>query len=444
MDIKIRPAPLSDCDAAETFLQSGFWASFKSAFGWTPLPFIVSRQGQADFSLLVMIRGIKAGLKFAYVPHGPALDSAADDAGRTELLAALSRALKPYLPKGTLFLRFDPPWYRVESAEFEEAERACVAAAQAEVQASKKPAAQAPASSRTSASSLEGSVGTAPGGSAVAPNGALIFPPVERPGYGAPLRRAAADVQPPDTVLLDISRPEEDILAGMKPKWRYNIRLAEKKGVIVTEARALPDCADGDSSQSGADGAAWRPALSQFYTLYRETSARDHIALHPESYYAKLFETAASYKTVQTGSAGSRAAGPNEGARPDIRVWTASHEGDILASIITVFWGKQGVYLYGASCSLKRNLMPAYALQWAAVRAAKMAGCVEYDFYGMPPTADPRHPMAGLYLFKTGFGGRNIHRGGSWDYPLNTQLYGAFRAAERVRSWYYKDFRKRK
>lgn len=406
MDIQIRRAELSDCDRAQTFLQSGFWASFKSAFGWKALPFIFSRQGHPDETLLVMERTLRAGLKFAYVPHGPALDSASSPEERTELLSALSLALKPLLPAGTVFLRFDPPWYAAESAKSEEAERAAIAAGSAP-KGALKPEVKAEIDA------------------ALEP---VFNADLDRPGYGSPLRRAAADVQPPDTVLLDIGRSEADILAGMKPKWRYNIRLAEKKGVIVSEARAL-----GGAETASPEGTAdWRPALHEFYRLYRETSARDHIALHPESYYEKLFETAAAYKA---------GGGP---ARPDMRIWTASNEGDILASIITIFWGKQAVYLYGASCNLKRNLMPAYALQWAAIRAAKAAGCVIYDFYGIPPTSDPKHPMAGLYLFKTGFGGQNIHRGGSWDYPLNSMMYGAFRAAERARAWYYKDFKKRK
>jgi lipid II:glycine glycyltransferase (peptidoglycan interpeptide bridge formation enzyme) len=391
MDIAIRPAELSACDQAETFLQSGFWASFKAQFGWKSLPFIVSRPGRPDEALLLMERSLGAGLRFAYVPHGPSLGSAATQEERVALLAGLATRLKAFLPRSTIFIRFDPPWYGVET----------------------------PAEARVEAQA-EGSDSEAEG--QVAPAAVKV----ERPSIGAPLRRSAADVQPPDTVLLDIGRDDEALLAAMKPKWRYNIRLSEKKGVVVSEARALGDVASGASGD-------WRPALSRFYKLYRETSERDRIALHPESYYAKLFELAAAY-----------GAGDAQGKKPDMRLWTATHEGEALAAIITIFWGGQAVYLYGASSNVKRNLMPAYALQWAAIRAAKEAGCTEYDFYGIPPTDDPNHPMAGLYRFKTGFGGQNIHRGGSWDYPLRPLAYSAFRRAEALRAWYYKDFKKRK
>jgi lipid II:glycine glycyltransferase (peptidoglycan interpeptide bridge formation enzyme) len=401
IDVVIRPAELSACDQAETFLQSGFWASFKTQFGWKALPFIVSRPGRPDEALLLMERSLGAGLRFAYVPHGPSLGSASTEEERTALLASLAAKLKAFLPPSTIFIRFDPPWYRAETR------------VETPVEARAEAHAGAPAA-QTEGGALCDSEEEKPASAPAVK--------IERPSFGFPLRRSAADVQPPDTVLLDISRDSEALLAAMKPKWRYNIKLSEKKGVVVSEARAFGS-ASGD----------WRPALSKFYELYRETSERDRIALHPESYYAKLFELAAGYGT-----------GGERGKRPDMRLWTATHEGDALAAIITIFWGSQAVYLYGASSNVKRNLMPAYALQWAAIRAAKEAGCTEYDFYGIPPTDDPNHPMAGLYRFKTGFGGKNIHRGGSWDYPLRPLAYSAFRRAEAIRTWYFKDFRKRK
>jgi lipid II:glycine glycyltransferase (peptidoglycan interpeptide bridge formation enzyme) len=213
-------------------------------------------------------------------------------------------------------------------------------------------------------------------------------------------------------VLIDLQPSEEAILAAMKAKWRYNVRLAEKKAVTVEEA--------------GIE------AVHEFYDLYRATSRRDNIALHPESYYAHLFSLAAE----------RRAAGIP--GTPDIRLMIARHEGQALAAIVTLFHGKCATYLYGASSDEKRNLMPAYALQWAAMRAAKAAGCTRYDLFGIPPTDDPAHPMSGLYRFKTGFGGEIAHRAGSWDYPLLGIGYSLFRAAEGARIWWFKDFRKRR
>ena len=82
--------------------------------------------------------------------------------------------------------------------------------------------------------------------------------------------------------------------------------------------------------------------------------------------------------------------------------------------------------------------MPAYLLQWTAIQDAKRYGCPVYDFYGMPPTDDPSHPMHGLYLFKTGFGGTIVHRPGSFDVPVRPVMYKAYIVAERMRAFIFK------
>ena len=86
--------------------------------------------------------------------------------------------------------------------------------------------------------------------------------------------------------------------------------------------------------------------------------------------------------------------------------------------------------------------MPAYALQWKAITAAKSEGCRDYDFFGIPPDGNPNHAMAGLYLFKTGFGGILRHRVGSIDYPLSRTAYAAFRSAEALRLFWHKKVKK--
>jgi lipid II:glycine glycyltransferase (peptidoglycan interpeptide bridge formation enzyme) len=205
-------------------------------------------------------------------------------------------------------------------------------------------------------------------------------------------------VQAPDTVLVDLSAPEEEILGGMNKKWRYNIRLASRNGVVP--------------------GQAGEEELPAFYALLRETARRDGISIHHPGYYQSLFALARDYRG---------------GGKPEIRLYLAGHGGDTVAALITLFRGDEGVYLYGASSSRKRNLMASYALQWRAMTDAKASGCVFYDLFGIPPSGDPGHPMAGLYRFKTGFGGRIIHRPGSWDYPCRPLGASLFRAAEGLR-----------
>jgi lipid II:glycine glycyltransferase (peptidoglycan interpeptide bridge formation enzyme) len=232
----------------------------------------------------------------------------------------------------------------------------------------------------------------------IAPQGAGAFPP--------PLCKAPMDIQPPSTVLVDLRPPEERILQAMKPKTRYNIRLSFRKGVEVAEE---------DPSR-----------LEDWYRLYRETARRDRIGLHSAAYYAALFELAGR-------------GGP---AAPRLRLYLARHGGELLAGIIVASRGPAAWYLYGASSSRKRSLMPAYALQWHAMRQARADGCLTYDLFGIPPDDDPAHPMAGLYRFKTGFGGRIVHRTGCCDLPCLPLAYRAYRFLEQGRRLYHHRLRK--
>ncbi|AEE16799.1 lipid II:glycine glycyltransferase FemX [Treponema brennaborense] len=334
------------------FLQSSFWADFKAAHGWRAFRFACSKPLRFDASVLIRtFRVPLAGcVSVAYVPMGIDLPNSVipvpDPAEYAQLLKDFAHALKPSLPRHTLCMRFDPP--------------------------------------------------------------IDLFSPAERDAYAAALtaarscRKALQDIQPPDTVLLNLSHTEDELLENMKPKWRYNIRLAQKKGVAVRVG--TPDDID------------------IFYDLYKTTAERDGIAIHAKTYYRDLLE---------------RSGGD------DIRVtlYIASHEDTPLAAIITLFSSREAVYLYGASSNEKRNLMPAYLLQWTAVCDAKKYGAAFYDFYGMPPTDDESHPMHGLYRFKTGFGGTIVHRPGSIDVPLSG-LYGAYACAERLRGFWHKKIKK--
>jgi lipid II:glycine glycyltransferase (peptidoglycan interpeptide bridge formation enzyme) len=339
--VSVRTADPSLCGGAVSFLQSDFWGRFKARFGWKVFAFSVawntaSPSAGADGSLLVLYRRLGPGLSFAYAPWGPEAPPGGDSV-RGAALEELSAGLKALLPSDTAFIRFDLPW-----------------------------------------------IG---GDFAVSRKNLRLF--------GKALRRAAADVQPPDTVIIDLAAGEGEILARMKNKWRYNIGLAEKKGVSVR--RAGPE------------------ELPSFYRLYRETARRDGIAIHGISYYETLFEAAAD-------------------SAVDIRLYLAEHEGEDISGVITLFRNAEAVYLYGASANHKRSLMAPYALQWRAMRDAKASGCAFYDLYGIPPDEDPSHPMAGLYRFKTGFGGTIVHRPGCWDYackPLVTALYRTAEAARK-------------
>lgn len=338
-----------------SFMQSPLWAWFKSQTGWhaymvsdgnNPDGDDLKPGGGKEPSLLVLTRHILSvpllrRLRFAYVPHGPSAPEHAD--GAASNLAGLARLARESIAEFLVFMRFDLDWEKAACEDL----FSC--------------------------------------------------------GGAGRLRRGTA-VQVPDTVILDLAQPEEALLAAMKPKWRYNIRLARKKGVEIT--REGPE------------------TLKTFYGLYLETARRDGIAIHPESYYETLFSTAALFKNAC------------------LSIWIARHEGSPLAAIITLFMDGHATYLYGASSGEKRNLMPAYALQWAAIQAARAEGCHDYDFFGIPPDANPAHPMAGLYQFKTGFGGRIVHRVGSVDVVFHPLLYTFVQTAETLRLFWFKTAKK--
>lgn len=355
-------------DVQPPFLQSAFWANFKSCHGWKPYRFVVSQE--VSFECSVLVREFKlpffGKVALAYVPMGIFFDSKTEVQKNSQEYASIlldfSKEIRQFLPKKTICIRYDLPldFYTTEEASLY---------TKALEDDSKK---------------ISGKF---------------------------KCKKSPYNVQPPDTVLLDLTLTEEAILEQMKSKWRYNIRLAEKKGVEVRKA---------DVSE-----------IDVFYNLYKTTAERDGIAIHAKEYYADLLRRATVTKE-------------KEALAKDypVTLYIASHEGEDLAAIITLFTPKEAVYLYGASSNNKRNLMPAYLLQWKAICDAKKAGSLCYDFYGMPPTDDENHPMHGLYRFKTGFGGKIIHRPGSMDVPFSA-LYTIYTVAEKLRSFWYKRIKKK-
>ncbi len=328
-------------------LQSGFWGTLKSFSGQIPYAFKLHYLDTGrTVPLLLLQRNIIKGGSLAYVPYGPMLpaeDGMTDPfpplpaAGR-QFLIELSEALRTRLSKSCIFIRYDLPW-SVES----------------------------PSSY----------------------------------SFDVPLSKAVMDIQPSSTVVLKLTPEEETLLASMKSKTRYNIRLAARKGVVVSEAAA--------------------EELEEWYRLYEETAERDTITIHTFDYYKKLFTLAGAYDHA-----------------PEVKLLKAVIDGITAAGIIVSFHGKRATYLYGASSNEKRNYMPNYALQWEAIKKAKAAGCLYYDFFGIPDEDDPDRPMHGLYRFKVGFGGRIVHRPGCWDVPLRPAAYQGYKTAEKLRKFYYK------
>jgi len=225
-------------------------------------------------------------------------------------------------------------------------------------------------------------------------------------GYG--LRPSPQAIQPPSTIIVDISLPPDAILAQMKSKWRYNVRLAERKEVRV---RAMT-----------------RGDLPAFHALMAATGQRDQFAVHSAAYYDAAFDLLAPEHAVYL---------------------LAEYAGAPLAAIVVALAGDTAIYLWGASADRERSRMPNHALQWAGMQWAKARGAARYDLWGIPdpvgqvaqglangdgsgvPAADlpldveafPSAGLWGVYRFKQGFGGDVVRFTGAWDMPVDALGY---------------------
>ncbi|MDD2279725.1 MAG: peptidoglycan bridge formation glycyltransferase FemA/FemB family protein [Bacteroidales bacterium] len=208
------------------------------------------------------------------------------------------------------------------------------------------------------------------------------------------LRKASTNILPSNTLFINLRNSPKAILMQMKPKTRYNIGLSERKGITVRTA--------------GIDN------LDVWYALYTETAQRNGVYLHNVEYFRSVL-------LAKTTNALSPA---------DVKLLIAEKNGQPMAAMFLVISKNRAHYLYGASATEGRQYMGSYALQWAAMQTAQKMGCTEYDMFGLAPRPNPSHPMYGLYRFKTGFGGKQFHRMGCWDYPLNNDLYSLYSTLE--------------
>ena len=206
-------------------------------------------------------------------------------------------------------------------------------------------------------------------------------------------------IQPLRTIVVDLQGSEDEILARMKQKTRYNIRLAAKKGVVI---------------RSSSD-------IEIFFRLMQTTSERDQFGIHNQEYYLRAFNL---FKPEN-----------------DCELLLAEYEGEPLAALMVFVAGERSWYLYGASASHHRDRMPTYLLQWEAMKWARKQGCTQYDLWGIPDYdqevlegqfADRSDGLWGIYRFKRGFGGEIKRSAGPWDRVYQSIIYKIYlRWAER-------------
>ncbi len=200
-------------------------------------------------------------------------------------------------------------------------------------------------------------------------------------------RFSRSQVQFRNTVTLDLTVSNDDLLAGMNQSTRRKVRTAPKKDVIVREAN---DPAD----------------LCTLYDLYTITSERQGFLIRPLDYYRRAWSDFIAAGLAQA--------------------FIAEWAGQPLAGLVLFHFGPKTWYFYGMSSDAERDRMPTYALQWTAIQWAKARGYATYDFWGAPDEFSEDDPMWGVYRFKDGFGGRVVRHMGAWDYAPNGMLYWAY------------------
>ena len=207
-------------------------------------------------------------------------------------------------------------------------------------------------------------------------------------------------VQPRRTILLDLAKTEDELLAAMHQKTRYNIRLAARKGVVVREGTT--------------------DDLPAFNMLMQATGERDGFGVHSAEYYRAAFELFVPHDWARLFVADIVDASPSVGP---------------VAAIMVFAFGSKAWYMYGASSNEHRERMPNHALQWEAIRWARSRGCATYDLWGVPDedeaTLEARYlerndGLWGVYRFKRGFGGRLVRYVGAFDHVYNPLLYRAY------------------
>ncbi len=338
------------------FLQTYEWGQVKAKYGWQPIYLVWDKDGKmkeerANLSSFIfpvqaaclvlkrtiLNRGFAARLSILYAPKGPLMDWD-NEPLRTRVLNDLQSFAKK---QGAIFLKLDPDVVLGRGVPDSE-------------------------------------------GDVSENSGQAVMSELKRRGWGY----SSDQIQFRNSVLVDLTAAEDEILMRMKPKTRYNVRLAGKKGVTV---------------RVGTEG-----DLSALYKMYAETSVRDGFVIRSEDYYMTVWKLFM---------------GPTVNGQPSTVPLIAEVDGEPIAAIFLFMFAGRGYYVYGMSRNAHREKMPTYLLQWEAMKHAKSNGCTDYDLWGAPEIFDESDSMWGVYRFKEGLGGEVVRTLGAYDFAPNKILY---------------------
>jgi peptidoglycan pentaglycine glycine transferase (the first glycine) len=373
------------------FLQSYEWGQVKAEYGWQPIYIVWDERGNmkvetddnrlASFifppsaAALVLKRqilnnGFAARLSILYAPKGPLLDWT-NEALRNRVLNDLQSFAKK---QDAIFMKMDPDV----------------------VLGTGVPASE------------EDVIDT---------SGHAVMSELKRRGWVY----ASDQIQFKNTVLIDLNPSEDEMLARMKQKTRYNVRLAEKKGVTLRVGTPKD--------------------LGMLYQMYAETSVRDSFVIRDEDYYQTVWKTfmtntpsTVSTQSVQSPIIAKHPRGTNHQLSrsmpmrpiPFAEPLIAEVHNEPVAAIFVFYFSGRAYYVYGMSRNAHREKMPSYLLQWEAMKRAKTLGCLTYDLWGAPEVFDETDSIWGVYRFKEGLGGKVVRTLGACDFapsPLWYKMY---------------------
>jgi lipid II:glycine glycyltransferase (peptidoglycan interpeptide bridge formation enzyme) len=203
-------------------------------------------------------------------------------------------------------------------------------------------------------------------------------------------KKAHTSHQPQCTTIIDLTQDLDVILKNMKQKGRYNIRLAEKKGVKIRKSDPR------NSAQFEKD-------IDSYYKILKETTKRDAFLGHGKKFYEDMVRIL--------------------GEKDACALYLAEYEGEIIAGLIATFHEKQAIYYYGASSNKHRNVMAPYLLQWNVIQEAKTRRMTHYDFLGIAPPGAKNHPWEGVTGFKMKFGGGIVQYVSAKEYIFKPFTY---------------------
>lgn len=343
------------------FLQTYEWGQVKAKYGWIPYYAVWTDDGKFQISQntehwslntghclaasmilkkQILSRGFAARLSILYAPKGPLLDWD-NEALRTRVLNDLQSFAKQ---QSAIFLKIDPDIILGRGVPNSE-------------------------------------------GDVLDNSGQAARSELMRRGWVY----SSDQIQFQNTVLIDITLSEEEMLARMKPKTRYNIRLAEKKGISV-RVGTLDD-------------------LPMLYKMYAETSIRDGFLIRDENYYMTVWKL---FMQDQSSTFDFR---------PSTVPLIAEVDNIPAAAIFLFMFADRAYYVYGMSRNLHREKMPTYLLQWEAMKRAKASGCNTYDLWGAPEEFNESDSMWGVYRFKEGLGGEVVRTLGAYDFAPGKLWY---------------------